>query len=103
MPVARSFASLERGTPFPWRFAAAARNVADVATPDGHVVVWAPPVHAGGFCIVVSSPIDAGFFVLWTDRSHWRDGKERFETAPRDENGKKLDEATIEVGAPAPS
>jgi hypothetical protein len=172
VPVAQSFASLERGVPFRWRFAAAARKVADVATPDGHVVVWAAPVHAGGFCIAlgmgdrsgavstcngdrserlgpwpfswskpahelaggpfvlvgyaldrraasvriglddgehvdapltwVSAPIDAGFFVLWTDRTHWQDGKERFDVVARDESGKELDHAAIEVGAPLP-
>jgi hypothetical protein len=172
VPVARSFVLLERGAPFPWRFAAVARKVADVATPDGHVVVWAAPVHAGGFCIAVgmgdhsgaattcngdrserlgpwpfswskparelvggpfvlvgyaldrraasvriglddgdhvdapltwvAAPIDAGFFVLRTDRSHWQDGKERFDVVARDQYGKELDHAAIEVGLPLP-
>ncbi|HYX89344.1 MAG TPA: hypothetical protein VE753_08240 [Gaiellaceae bacterium] len=168
--VERTFLALQAGAPFPWRFAATARKVVDVDTPDGRVAVWAAPVNAGGFCIAVgmgdrdgtastcdgdryerlgpwpfswskpddelvggpfvlvgyaldkraasvriglddgehadvpltwvSAPIDAGFFVLWTERRHWRDGNERFDVAARDASGKKLDEAAVEVGAP---
>jgi hypothetical protein len=170
--VEKSFGELQQGAPHQWRFAASARKVADVNTPDGRVAVWAAPVHAGGFCIAVgmgdrdgaastcdgdrserlgpwpfswskpddelaggpfvlvgyaldkratsvriglddgehadvpltwvSAPIDAGFFVLWTPRRYWLDGKERFDVVARDEGGKKLDEAAIEVGVPRP-
>jgi hypothetical protein len=168
--VDRSFRVLDRGAPFKRTLAAAARKVLDVPTPDGHVVLWAAPVHAGGFCLAVgmagrageaswcdgdrsatldpwpytwpqdedelvggpavlvgyaldrkaalvevrfddgertrvpltwiSPPIDAGFFVVWTARKHWLDGKERFDVVARDAAGTTLDEAAIELGVP---
>jgi hypothetical protein len=170
--VERSFRALDRGAPFKWRFAAVARKVLDVPTPDGNVVLWAAPVNAGGFCIAVttavltgevswcngdrsgkldiwpysateagekpvggpfmlvgyaldrkaasvqirfddggrqrevpltwvSAPIDAGFFVLWTPREVWLDGKERFDAVALDAAGNQLDRAAIEIGVPS--
>ena len=48
----------------------------------------------------VSSPIDAGFFVVWTSKTHWADGKERYEATALDASGKALATSAIEVGAP---
>jgi hypothetical protein len=50
----------------------------------------------------ISSPIDAGFFVLWVPRGHWLDGEERFDVVARDVEGKALDRDAIEVGVPTP-
>jgi hypothetical protein len=48
----------------------------------------------------VSPPVDAAFFVAWTGKSHWVDGKERFDVTARDGSGKSLATSAVEVGVP---